>query len=305
MKKKLLKLCAIIVLVLTAAAAQGNLLVPDNTLKIGGQEIAVHKEGTIATLSGPGDYSWWHGCSPTSAGMLMGYYDARGYDNLVQGGAAENSTYGSGPYLANSAIASAEHISDFYSGGTSASGDDSSQPWHNFNCLADFMGTSQDSAGNPNGYTTFYYFTNGAPFTVSDATAYGDTITNKSGMYGIYEYIQYAGYDVVTLYNQYIDAKGRDYGFTYAQYMDEIDAGRPVLIHVDNHTMFGYGYDSAANSILLHDTWTQGEHSMVWGGSYNGLSQYGVTVLTMVPEPMTICLFAFAGLLLRNKKINQ
>ena len=39
-------------------------------------------------------YVWWYGCAPTSAGMMMGYYDQKGYGglsygNLVSGGTAE------------------------------------------------------------------------------------------------------------------------------------------------------------------------------------------------------------------------
>lgn len=295
--EKLLRLCAVAVLML-AAAAQAGLVAPDSI--IDGLGIAVHKEGTIKTLSSPGDYDWWYGCSPTSAGMLAGYYDVRGFGNLVPGGDAENSTYGSGPYLANNAIASSGHISDFYAGGYLASGDDVASPWHSFDCLADFMGTSQDAYNNVNGGTTFYFFTNGYAFTENDAVTY--SVSDSSGMYGIGEYVNYAGYDTSVLYNQYVDALGLDYGFTFAQYIAEIDAGKPVLIHVDGHSMYGYGYDSAADSVLLHDTWTQGLHSMTWGGSYSGLEHYGVTVLTLVPEPATIALLCLGGLMLRRRK---
>jgi len=50
------------------------------------------------------------------------------------------------------------HINDFYREGYGAKGDDVDPPYHNFNCLADFMGTSQDSVGNSNGAMTFYFF---------------------------------------------------------------------------------------------------------------------------------------------------
>lgn len=136
---------------------------PDGFLE--GGNIAFYRQGATTTVPDPGDYDWWYGCSPTSAGMIMGHYDVRGYNdqfynNLVPGGQAENNTYGAGPYLANDAIASSGHISDFYGGGYEAFGDDVAEPWHSFNCLADFMGTSQDSCGNSNGSTTLYYFTN-------------------------------------------------------------------------------------------------------------------------------------------------
>ena len=65
-----------------------------------------------APLSNTPDYEWNHGCSPTSAGMLMGFYDRNGYadmhyENLVPDGEAELSTFGSGTYVVNGVIASA------------------------------------------------------------------------------------------------------------------------------------------------------------------------------------------------------
>jgi hypothetical protein len=76
-------------------------------------------------LSNAPDYNWWYGCSATSAGMMMGYYDIHGYDglgypNLVPGGTAELDTYPSGApsgtYIAQAAIASDGHIADFWIG---------------------------------------------------------------------------------------------------------------------------------------------------------------------------------------------
>jgi hypothetical protein len=293
--KKLLKLCTVIVLLSTVMAAKGD-IIPDG--------LAFYKQGSV-TLSNPGDYDWWYGCSPTSAGMIIGHYDVCGYNgqsysNLVQGGLAENNTYGSGPYLANNAIASSGHISNFYGGGYGASGDDVAPPWHSFNCLADFMGTSQDSCGNANGWTTFYYWLNGKPFTASDALTYG--VSGLDGMYGIGEYLEYAGYDAATLYTQHIYTTSTPLGFTFAQYMAEINAGRPVIIQVEGHSMYGYGYDSATTTVILHDTWTLGLHSMTWGGSYSGMQQWGVVALTPVPEPATICLLGLGALSLISRK---
>ncbi len=305
-------------LVLLVTTAQGALVIPDGTFDVDGVGIAFHKQGSTVTLPDPGDYDWWYGCSPTSTGMIIGHYDVGGYngqsyDNLVPGGQAENSTFGNPGALVNQSIASHGHQDDFYNAATYGydtgggpgngyleSGDDLASPFHSFDSLADFMGTSQDNYANSNGATTFYFFTNGAPFTESDAVTY--SITGPSGMYGIGEYIEYAGYDADVLYNQYIDTHGLTYGFTFAQYMAEIDAGRPVIIQVEGHSMYGYGYDSVAGSLILNDTWAAGPHSMTWGGSYDGLVHYGVTVLTPIPEPATIVMFGLGGLALLRKR---
>jgi hypothetical protein len=266
-----------------------------------GQELAFQRQGASKTLTNGGDYMWWYGCSATSAGMLMGYYDRNGYagkqyPNLVKGGVAEALD---GP-LERAAIASSRHISDFYGGGYGASGDDlPGAPTGPRNCLGDYMGTSQDAYGNVNGATTFYYWPDGSPFYVKDAYNLG--ILNQDGTYGMYDYVKsFAGYNMgapgtsVSAYTQLI-YDGSNLGFTWDNYKTEIDAGRPVLIQVEGHTMFGYGYNDVGQQIILHDTWSTGAHTMQWGGSYSGLAQWGVVVLE-IPEPSTIVLLGVGGL---------
>jgi hypothetical protein len=230
------------------------------------------------------DYNWWYGCSPTSAGMMMGYYDINGYnglcyDNLVPGGTAELSNYGNPSAIANDAIASPNHIADYwgYPDPCAATGCDQAQD----DCLASFMETSKGAMGD--GWSSFWYWNDGSPMTPSDIEANG--WQNTSGMYGVKEYVEYREYEYSTLYNQYIDDMGLTYGFTAAQYRAEIDAGRPVMIHVIDHTMFGYGYDydpiEQMTTVYVRDTWTEGEHTFTWGHYYSGLEHYGVTVLTV------------------------
>jgi hypothetical protein len=83
--------------------------------------------------------------------------------------------------------------------------------------------------------------------------------------------------------NIYIE-QGLTYGFTYDQYKAEIDAGRPVMIHVEGHTMVGLGYDDATNLMYIHDTWDYSTHTMTWGGTYSGMQHYAVTIVQMA-EP--------------------
>ncbi|PKL43543.1 MAG: hypothetical protein CVV39_08520 [Planctomycetes bacterium HGW-Planctomycetes-1] len=278
-------------------------------------ELDVYSFG--GSLPSAGSYDWWYGCSPTSTGMLLGWYDRNGYSNLVPGGDAETSTFGNPIALVNSAIASSGHINDFYgglspSGGYNISGDDVVSPLHSFDCLADFMGTSQDAYDNSNGTTKFYFYTDNSPLTADDIYSagynndYKTDYYNIDGMYGIGEYIQYAGYDAATLYSQRIYGyDGIEAGFTYEQYKAEIDAGRGVLIHVQGHTMYGYGYIDGTTTIQVYDTWApdgQNPGTMAWGGSYGSMAHLGVTVVQIIPEPMTMVLLTLGSLMIRRRE---
>ncbi len=248
-------------------------------------------------LSNAPDYKWWYGCTPTSAGMMMGYYDINGYggltyDDLVPGGTAELNTFPAGTYIANDIIASSGHIADYYSSyGSTSDPCGGACPNHTLNSLADFMCTSDYlHCGNSDGGTLSYNWNSGDRFTHNDAVTYG--VTQDSGMYGIGEYVQYTGYGYVnnSLYNQQVDTSLASY-FSWTDYTNEIDSGRPALIHVTGHTMFAYGY-SGTDTVYIHDTWNSGVHTMPWGGSYSGLDHQGMTCFQPsggdTPPPSTI-----------------
>jgi hypothetical protein len=270
----------------------------------GADELGFYAQGDV-NLNGPA-YDWWYGCSPTSAGMMMGYYDQKGYgglsySNLVPGGVAESSTFpstaGTYQYLAQYTIASPEHVAQFYLDGDLASNDDRG-PIHTFNCLADFMGTSQDAAGNVNGGTTFWYYTDGAKIYAKDVYSAGYL---NDGMLGMDEYFRFAGYgtgvalsDDMNFYTQLIYSTSAPLGCKFSDYQALIDAGLVAMIQVEGHSMFGYGYTDDGQ-IIFRDTWDGNEHTMDWGGIYAGRDQWGITVFdptggSPVPLPSTFLL---------------
>jgi hypothetical protein len=83
---------------------------------------------SAAVISGVPEYLWYHGCAPTSAGMLVGYWDGRpGYGDLFYGDASVQTQ------AVSDMIASPQHLTDPYC------------RYHAANSVADFMRT--DLAG--------------------------------------------------------------------------------------------------------------------------------------------------------------
>jgi hypothetical protein len=250
-----------------------------------------------ATLIDVPAFDWCYGCSATSAAMLFGYYDRNGFPNMYDGPAnggvcpLTNSTWGyeesplSATHEGYDDLDSRGHVDDYYfSYGSST--DPYSGHWtahEDADCTADFMGTNQFVKWqNADGTTTFYFeYVHNLP--VYDYVgSEGGSSPRRDGTHGMRLFAESRGYPVLANYNQYIYGFGGiNAGFTFGQYCDEIDSGRPVLIQLHGHTMLGVGYDDSADTVYIHDTWDYETHSMTWGGSYAGMAHIGVGVFEL------------------------
>ncbi len=243
----------------------------------------------ISALTTVPAFDWSYGCSATSASMMAGYYDNAGYPNMytgpTNGGVCpmNNSAWGPGecPLSAThqgyDGLAVKGHVDDYWGDPDPYVGNWAEHTWAD--CTGDYMGTNQAKFGNGDGATTFFYYTDGTP--LDDYS--GSEPTNKDGCHGLAEFMRSRGYTVVTNYTQMIyPYDSNTAGFSFEQFMDEIDNGRPVLIQLAGHTMLGYGYDTNGQVIYVHDTWDYSDHTMVWGGSYGGMQQWGVTVVHLI-----------------------
>ena len=119
-------------------------------------------------------------------------------------------------------------------------------------------------------------------------SAYAGTNEGDGG-YGFELFFESRGYQVVRRFNQYISGYNNlTAGFTFDQYKAEIDAGRPVMVHVMGHSMAGYGYDTVGNLVYVRDTWDLSDHTFPWGGSYEGMQHYAVSVLELEPPDLPV-----------------
>jgi hypothetical protein len=252
-------------------------------------------------------FDWSYGCSATSAAMLFGYYDRTGYRNMYTGPSdggvcpLDNSIWGPGiggspaecPLSAThngiDGRTTRGHVDDYWI----EYGSTLQDPWivngwveHTHgDCTGDFMGTNQSEFDNPDGSTTFGYYTDGSPWVDPDLSFLG----LRDGCHGMKLFAESRGYSVVTNFNQLIYGyQGNTLGFTFDDYMAEIDAGRPVLIHVEGHTMLGFGYDVSGETVYLHDTWDYSTHTMTWGGTYAGYQHYMVSVIQLAQEAPSV-----------------
>ena len=248
-------------------------------------------------------FNWCYGCSATSAGMMMGHYDRTGYPNMYTGPSnggvcpLNNETYwgntvypsvtcGNCPLVVThkgiDGRTTRGHVEDYWI----ALNNPGPDPWivngwaqhTKGGCTGDYMGTNQSAFGSVDGSTWFYYYLNGDP--LYDNTACEPA--HKDGCHGMREFVESRGYSVVTNYSQYREGKPGTtpgHGFTFANFQTQINAGNPVLIQLDGHTMLGYGYNTSGSLVYIHDTWDHLDHSMTWGSPYGGMAHNGVTVI--------------------------
>ena len=277
-----------------------------------------HLTASAVILNDVPTSEWTYGCTATSAGMIFGYYDRTGYPDMYTGptnggvcpltdlgqGIPTNPRYpisGSCYIIATEngkdGVNSSAHVDDYWISYGSAGPDpwEGNWPEHTWGlCTADFLGTNQwkwdyssypgtdgTKDTNTDGSTAIWNYNDGSKlYDWCPGPAYG--LPTTSCCHGMRLFAESRGYSVDANYNQLTDNQNSN-GFTFAEFQSEINAGRPVLIHVIGHTMVGMGYDAGTNSIYIHDTWDNNMHSMPWGGSYAGMDLYAVTVIHLTP----------------------
>ncbi len=193
-------------------------------------------------------YLWRHGCGPTAAGMVIGYWDGQGFDTLVAGDAYSQTT------TVDEMIASegpASHYTDYCEPVDSYPNllDDKSEPpagdEHADECVADYMKTSQSAEDNYYGWSWFSDF-GPALKGYADTLGQDDYYVFTENLYMIW-----------------------DNSLTWTTFTAEIDAGRPIVFLVDtdgyggtDHFVTVIGYDTVANEqrYACLDTWDTDTH---------------------------------------------
>lgn len=300
-KLRLLSLCLAGLLVLgaflppsTAPALAGDVLPPADQQSTTGprpplavqQRDAARSPESQAAVDGQvvldvPNYLWRHGCGPTALGMVAGYWDAKGYGDLIAGGAqsqtaaVDQAIASGGRSGAPFPISSARHYEDY------ASPQDSYPNMytdavigqlrtpHPDDSLADFMKTSRSTSNNYYGWSWFS--------------------------------------DVGPAWNQYVSLKKASYGPSFTNYYwgnsyslltwevfkREIDAGRPLVFLVDtdgnggtDHFVPAIGYRENPRQYASWDTWGPSLRWENFAGIQSGVAWgiWGATAVSLKPQ---------------------
>lgn len=285
----------------------------------------------IKTLSVPA-YDWVFGCSAVSGAMIAAYYDRNGYPNMYTGPTSggvmpmNNSswpTWSDGyKTYPNLPLAGSKQgvdgrtakgsINDYWVKYDSTANDPYVGNWTQHawgTAIGDYMKTSQSYYDNSDGGTTFWNWTsNPAQFKCSNMGSYAG-VQSTSGTYGRKLFYEKRGFKVETCYNQQTNNTVSG-GFSFTQYMAEIDAGRPVMLNLAGHTVVGIGYDTASNKVYLNDTWDYSTHTMTWGGYYSGMQLLSVSIVNLEaapapPPPSSSATLTFLPLLLKPDTVSN
>ena len=225
-------------------------------------------------LNGMPSYYWWYGCTPTSAGMLVGYWDSLpGYQDLYYGDASVWTWSTTANTATSRMIASVQDIvagqQNKYTYGYY--GNCTSYPNHlaNPNCMADFLQTVDGGTNpfyTPIGLQNFVEWTDPSP-----------TNPLKKGYACTTAEVYAPGYQT-----------GGNLNISTVE--TEINAGRPVLLDVScwygGHSIAVYGYQPNMFEVRVQVSPTEYDNELVagvavqdtWGaGGTGGSSWYDWT----------------------------
>ncbi len=202
---------------------------------------------TVYVIPSVPGYEWRHGCTPTSIGMIMGYYDGLGYDDLIPGDASTQTEDVSQTIASQRSELDPANYEDYCLPIDSHGGiilpDLSEDPVgdeHEDDCIADFIGTSWSVRDLAYGWTQTDYLIDAVPEYIESRYPDFDAFAE-------FLHIQFGTLDWDT-------------------FRAEMDAGRPMQMSVDTDgddgsdhsvTAVGYAQNVAGDSLYYGclDTW--------------------------------------------------
>lgn len=273
------------------------------------QPMASEQTSALAnTLTNFPSFNWEFGCSAVSAAMIAAYYDRGSYFNLWEDSSAAypltdtgfgtwtdaaNTVYPNNPLVATrlglNGLTQYGMIDDLWINYLNTAPDPyitaQRTRWITSTAIGEPMHTSKSTKGNLDGGTSIWVRSDGSRLTCDEIAAaifVDGTLGFPDGTLGRRNFYQSRHYAVSDCYNQVTDNIAAA-GFTLANFQAEIDAGHPVFINLDGHSIVGYGYDGS--TIYIRDTWDSKPnlYTMTWGGSYQNMVMESVSIVRLAP----------------------
>jgi len=221
-------------------------------------------------------YNWQYGCFGTASGIMMGYWDRNGFDNIytgpTAGGVAPLNNAGGNATIRALWASQANydgrgtnygHVNDYFDANSSEAPDPyvtGGWPEHSPDCIGDFMGLNQrrwtnmndECNGNIDIYSFTYFATSGVRY-VDFTPGPESGLPARDVQSGLRMYADYCGYASHS-FSQLADVwqdTPAETGFTFEDLMDEIDAGYPVLLQLQEHAYKrASGYNPSLHAIV-------------------------------------------------------
>lgn len=286
------------------------------------KEMRADGEKGFFALNNVPSYTWCYGCTATATAIIAAYYDNFGSPTVYTGPAnsgvapqtntvwqtASQADTDQCPLAASKngvdGRATRGHGDDYWTGYLDEATDPYYGAWTEHDheagqrAAADFMGTNQwYNWENADGSTSIWSSAAG----VYDYTgAEGSTPALRDGIHGVRLFYESLGLTVDKNYTRTItgyddpdddpDMGPAVGGYEFAMYKESVDAGRPVYIQVEGHSMVGFGYDDTYTPprLYLRDTWdtntSQTAHYMSWGMTYSNMQHYAISEIVLGTE---------------------
>jgi len=273
--------------------------------------VLVTPEGAVGLTAVPA-FTWVFGCSSVSGAMIAGYYDWNSYPNMYTGptngglmpltdSSWSHWSDGSSSYPNNPLIASHKGVDGRSTKGTiddywikygSTANDPYIGHWtqHSWGtAIGDFMKTSQSKYKSSDGSTWFWNYSDSTKLTCTAMTTFDSGmgfghISDFDGTYGRKLFYQARGYTVTDCFNQNTDNNAAG-GFSLSNFRAQIDAGHPVFLNLDGHSIVGVGYlSSTSKTIYVHDTWDTNTIAYTWGTNFSGMKLLSVSIVNLKPS---------------------
>lgn len=260
-------------------------------------------------------YDWHYGCYGGGSGMLFAFWDRNGYPDIytgpTAGGVAPLTSAGTNVSIVALWASKAGldgrptnlygHVDDYYVAYESTSPD----PWlsrgveHDPDCIGDFIGMSQDKwtnlnsecRGNRDAWAFNFFDTSGAR-RVNYQPLDGNNAPIRDVQSGYRAFAAWRGYDF-DVFSQLVDIwmdTPPGTGFTFEDVRREIDAGRPILLHLQEQAYVasdGYNPDIHAFVIVGYEITSSGTQRVRvrtgWSANLNDFQTWTWTNQAFVP----------------------